>query len=120
MLLRYLLFRFFFHNHKQILEGKVEVIKNKAVLCTIGNGKIFGELAILYNCTRTASIKALTYCKLWAIDRDTFQSIMMQCGIEKHDEYIQILKKYIQYISYLNNLKNTFYKYTIFNVKICH
>lgn len=26
----------------------------------MGPGKVFGELAILYNCTRTATIKALT------------------------------------------------------------
>merc|ERR1712088_826325 len=31
-------------------------------------GKLFGELAILYNCKRTATIKAATNCKLWAID----------------------------------------------------
>ncbi len=42
-------------------EGQVEVSKNGKVLCTIGNGKIFGELAILYNCTRTASIKGKAF-----------------------------------------------------------
>ena len=59
----------------------------------MGPGRIFGELAILYNCTRTASIRALTTCKLWAIDRNTFQSIMMRFGIEKHEEYMELLKK---------------------------
>lgn len=59
----------------------------------MGPGKIFGELAILYNCTRTASIKAITNCKLWAIDRNTFQAIMMRFGIEKHEEYTELLKK---------------------------
>ncbi len=34
----------------------------------------------------------MTFCKLWAIDRDTFQTIMMQFGIEKHDEYMEILR----------------------------
>ena len=40
-------------------EGRVEISKNSKVLCTLGNGKTFGELAILYNCTRTASIKGI-------------------------------------------------------------
>ena len=31
---------------------------------TMGPGKLFGELAILYNCTRTATIKALTDTKV--------------------------------------------------------
>lgn len=34
----------------------VEVTKQGKKLCTIGQGKVFGELAILYNCTRTASV----------------------------------------------------------------
>jgi len=39
------------------LEGMVEVSKQGKILTTMGPGRVFGELAILYNCTRTASIK---------------------------------------------------------------
>jgi cGMP-dependent protein kinase len=60
----------------------------------MSSGKLFGELAILYNCTRTASIKALTYCKLWAVDRLTFQTIMVRFGMEKQHEYMELLKQY--------------------------
>ncbi len=35
----------------------VEVSKQGKILTTMGPGRVFGELAILYNCTRTASIK---------------------------------------------------------------
>lgn len=38
-------------------EGELEVIQGDRVLGRMGPGKAFGELAILYNCTRTASIK---------------------------------------------------------------
>jgi hypothetical protein len=38
-------------------EGIVEVTKNQRLVCTMSSGKLFGELAILYNCTRTASIR---------------------------------------------------------------
>lgn len=37
--------------------GEFEVIKDGKVLGRMGEGKAFGELAILYNCTRTASIR---------------------------------------------------------------
>ena len=67
--------------------------KGNKVLCLMNAGKLFGELAILYNCTRTASIKALTACKLWAIERNTFQAIMMRFGIEKQNDYMELLKK---------------------------
>ncbi|KAL0616074.1 cGMP-dependent protein kinase 1, partial [Plecturocebus cupreus] len=43
--------------------GKVEVTKEGVKLCTMGPGKVFGELAILYNCTRTATVKTLWEAK---------------------------------------------------------
>ncbi|XP_035652730.1 cGMP-dependent protein kinase 1-like isoform X1 [Oncorhynchus keta] len=73
-------------------DGRVEVTKESVKLCTMGPGKVFGELAILYNCTRTATIKTLTNVKLWAIDRQCFQTIMMRTGLIKHTEYMEFLK----------------------------
>ncbi|XP_024913314.1 cGMP-dependent protein kinase 1 isoform X2 [Cynoglossus semilaevis] len=61
-------------------------------LCTMGPGKVFGELAILYNCTRTATVRTLTPVKLWAIDRQCFQIIMMRTGLIKHAEYMDFLR----------------------------
>ncbi|XP_034425716.1 cGMP-dependent protein kinase 1-like isoform X1 [Hippoglossus hippoglossus] len=72
-------------------EGKVEVTKEEMKLCTMGPGKVFGELAILYNCTRTATVRTLTHVKLWAIDRQCFQTIMMRTGLIKHAEYMDLL-----------------------------
>lgn len=37
--------------------GEFEVLKDGKFLGLMGSGKAFGELAILYNCTRTASIR---------------------------------------------------------------
>uniref|UniRef100_A0A8B9RKB4 cGMP-dependent protein kinase n=1 Tax=Astyanax mexicanus TaxID=7994 RepID=A0A8B9RKB4_ASTMX len=74
-------------------DGKVEVTKEGLKLCTMGPGKVFGELAILYNCTRTATVKTLTNVKLWAIDRQCFQTIMMRTGLIKHAEYMEFLKR---------------------------
>ncbi|XP_017339836.1 cGMP-dependent protein kinase 1 isoform X3 [Ictalurus punctatus] len=73
-------------------DGKVEVTKEGMKLCTMGPGKVFGELAILYNCTRTATVQTLTNVKLWAIDRQCFQTIMMRTGLIKHAEYMEFLK----------------------------
>ncbi|CAK8672036.1 cGMP-dependent protein kinase 1-like isoform X2 [Clavelina lepadiformis] len=73
-------------------EGKVAVTKSGAHLCSMGEGKVFGELAILYNCTRTATVKATTHVRLWAIDRHCFQAIMMRTGLLKHSEYLEFLK----------------------------
>ncbi|XP_022241910.1 cGMP-dependent protein kinase 1-like [Limulus polyphemus] len=42
---------------KPTRKGDLEVLKDGKVLGRMGPGKAFGELAILYNCTRTASVK---------------------------------------------------------------
>lgn len=73
-------------------EGKIEVTKEGKLLCTLGPGKVLGELAILYNCTRTATVKAIMNCKLWAIERQCFQTIMMRTGLIRQAEYTKFLK----------------------------
>lgn len=79
--------------HLYVIEdGKCEVTKDGKVLGEMSSGKAFGELAILYNCTRTATVRANTTSKLWAIDRQGFQTIMMKTGMERQQEYMDFLK----------------------------
>ncbi|XP_046454318.1 cGMP-dependent protein kinase, isozyme 2 forms cD4/T1/T3A/T3B-like isoform X4 [Daphnia pulex] len=73
-------------------EGKVEVSRKGNCLSTMTPGKVMGELAILYNCKRTATIKAAIDCKLWAIERQVFQTIMMRTGLIRQAEYTVFLK----------------------------
>ncbi|KFM60465.1 cGMP-dependent protein kinase, isozyme 2 forms cD4/T1/T3A/T3B, partial [Stegodyphus mimosarum] len=73
-------------------EGKIEVSKEGRYLCTLGPGKVFGELAILYNGTRTATVTALSDCRLWAIERQCFQTIMMRTGLVRQAQYTDFLK----------------------------
>ena len=44
--------------------GEYEVIKGGKILGRFEAGKAFGELAVLYNCKRTASIKGESVCKV--------------------------------------------------------
>lgn len=48
-------------------EGKVEVSKGNKILSTMGPGKVFGELAILYNCTRTATVRGNSENNLYSL-----------------------------------------------------
>jgi len=73
-------------------EGEYEVIKDGKVLGRLGVGKAFGELAILYNCKRTASIKAVADGKLWAIERTVFQQIMQSTGMKKIENQVNFLR----------------------------
>uniref|UniRef100_A0AAV2JLD8 Cyclic nucleotide-binding domain-containing protein n=1 Tax=Knipowitschia caucasica TaxID=637954 RepID=A0AAV2JLD8_KNICA len=42
-----------------VTHGRVEVLKENALLGEMSAGKVFGELAILYDCTRTATVKGI-------------------------------------------------------------
>lgn len=83
-------------------EGEFDVVKGKQVLGKMGPGRAFGELAILYNCTRTASVRAVSDVRIWVLDRRVFQAIMMKTGIQRREENIQFLKS----VALLKDLPN--------------
>jgi len=56
-------------------------------------GEAFGELALLYNAPRAASIKAKTDCTLFALDRETFNHIVKDAARKKREKYEDALKK---------------------------
>lgn len=41
----------------------------------IGVGDRFGELALLYNAPRSASVRTLSPCVLWSIHREAFKAV---------------------------------------------
>lgn len=73
-------------------EGNFEILQNVKVLGHMGAGKAFGELAILYNCKRTASIKAVVDSKVWVLDRKVFQQIMVRTGLQRMEDNIKFLR----------------------------
>uniref|UniRef100_A0AAV2MSW5 cGMP-dependent protein kinase n=1 Tax=Knipowitschia caucasica TaxID=637954 RepID=A0AAV2MSW5_KNICA len=59
-------------------EGRLDVRKEGVKLHTIFPEEVFGELALLYNCTHNYSVSAQMDSKLWVIDRKSFQATLMQ------------------------------------------
>ncbi|VDM38042.1 unnamed protein product [Toxocara canis] len=76
-----------------VAEGQLQVSREGSVLGTIGPAVVVGELAILYNCVRTASVQALTDVQLWVLDRSVFQMITMRLGMERHAQLMAFLSK---------------------------
>ncbi|KAH8260363.1 hypothetical protein KR026_010106 [Drosophila bipectinata] len=73
--------------------GEFAVMQQGKVLDKMGPGRAFGELAILYNCTRTASIKVLSEAaRVWVLDRRVFQQIMMCTGLQRIENSVNFLK----------------------------
>lgn len=58
----------------KILDGKDTYLK------TFKPGDVFGELALLYNAPRAASIKSKTESLLWVLDRSTFNNIVKEAS----------------------------------------
>ncbi len=55
----------------------------------------FGELALMYNAPRAASIKADSNCVLYSLDRETFNNIVKEAVIKRreiYDEFLQSIK----------------------------
>jgi cGMP-dependent protein kinase len=79
-------------SHVYIIEdGVVEVSKGGQVLTELKDGKVFGELAVLYNCKRQATVKALTRVSLWALSRRDYQTIMTYSGLRLHQQCVKFL-----------------------------
>ena len=62
-------------------------------LKTYKPGESFGELALLYNAPRAATIRAKTDSICWALDRECFNNIVKDAAIKKREKYENTLKK---------------------------
>eukprot|EP00753_Platysulcus_tardus_P016257 PLAT5565.1.p1 GENE.PLAT5565.1~~PLAT5565.1.p1 ORF type:complete len:720 (-),score=419.53 PLAT5565.1:286-2445(-) len=60
---------------------------------TVGRGKSFGELSLMYNCPRAATVQAAEESVLWALDRGTFRAIVTHHKKERKSKYEEFLAK---------------------------
>ena len=51
----------------------------------------FGELALMYNAPRAASIRALENCTLYSLDRETFNHIVKDAVTKRREAFNEFL-----------------------------
>jgi len=80
-----------------LCEGEAKVYKKDPLtgrdeeLLTYGPGDSFGELALMYDSPRAATVKATSDCKLWAVDRMSYKRILMGATVQKRNRWINFL-----------------------------
>lgn len=84
-------------NFYVIESGQYDVLKNidgkdQKVFFYNGEGS-FGELALMYNTPRAATVKATTKGNVWAMRRAEFRSIVLHSAFKKRQMYEELLDK---------------------------
>jgi CRP/FNR family transcriptional regulator, cyclic AMP receptor protein len=59
-----------------ILEGRLDILVGNTVVETANEGGIVGEMALIDDAPRAASVVATTLCRLVAVDRKRFHSLV--------------------------------------------
>lgn len=74
-------------------EGTFKICMNNIYQENFGPGVAFGELALLYNTKRLCSIDACTDGKLWVMERQIFQTIMLKNNEETMEYNLNIVRQ---------------------------
>jgi len=72
--------------------GNFDITVQDRVVGSVGPGASFGELALVYDCPRAATITSETEGKTWALDRITFRSIIARNVSEQMDTRKTVLQ----------------------------
>jgi cAMP-dependent protein kinase regulator len=79
-------------------EGELEVVitdgnGNSRLVSTLVEGDMFGELALMYNCPRAATVRAVVDGRLYALRQEVFQHIVRSSAQERRMQYEHFLAR---------------------------
>jgi cAMP-dependent protein kinase regulator len=79
-----------------IESGSVDIIVNGNKVAVFGSGTTnmsFGELALLYNAPRAATVVTSTPCKFWTLDRKSFRCIIAKASMAQQARLMASLRR---------------------------
>lgn len=74
-------------------EGSLDCYRNDKHIKVYQPGEAFGELALLYNAPRAATIKANSDSILFALDRECFNNVVKDAAVKKRERYESLLSR---------------------------
>ena len=74
-----------------LVEGEVELLRGEAAVETVEPGTLFGEMAILRDTPRTATVRAVKPSTLLALEHDEFREVVAQ-SLGTTAEFDQIIR----------------------------
>lgn len=75
-----------------ISKGKAEVVINLKVVAVLNVGDSFGEVALLHDTPRTASVVTVVETSLWGLDRGTFRGILQDMSSQNYSENMEFIE----------------------------
>lgn len=72
--------------------GNLEVLVDNKFVKTLHAQDSFGEVALLHDMPRTATVRTIDNTALWGVDRRTFRSTLEQINIQKYSENKSLLE----------------------------
>jgi CRP-like cAMP-binding protein len=84
-----------------IRRGQVEVLKDFQVIATLGEGEIFGEMALILSEPRSATVRAQSACQLYKLNKLAFETVVR--AFPEVYERIRTMAEARQSVSQLKN-----------------
>ena len=89
-----------------VKSGEFNVLVNDSKVAVRGAGTCFGELALMYNSARAATVKAAVDSEVWCIDRYTFRSVVVDATQDKTQNYLTFLNE-VELLQPLSHFERT-------------
>ena len=80
------------NNYFIVISGKLEVIVNGKIVNRLEPRDSFGELALLHNTPRSATIITIEKTTLWGLDRKTFRTALETVNAQNYQENRQFIE----------------------------
>ena len=101
-------------NYFYILKkGNAQLIINNKVVRVLKIGESFGELALLHDAPRSASVIAVTDCLLWTLERKNFRKIIDHITKINYEENLRFIDS-IPILSHIEQYQKTILSSSLF------